>query len=170
MIGADVTERSVQAKDSNSAGVGSILLSIAAIALAGAVGTVGLLQNVGDLGPKVGDIVTFDPLRRGAVDDKAQINATTAAAPSAGCVLDVRAMHAGGGSVVVEARQPGERPSFRVHWAGQRTSTSRDCGTSAELLLGPDDIEVLALAAGGYGAMPHGLASTLRSRPGAATH
>jgi hypothetical protein len=154
MISADVTETAVQAKDSNSLGVGSILLSIAAIALAGAVGTVSLLQNVGELGPKVGDIVQFDPSRRASVDDKAQIHARPALAQLAGCVLDVRAMHDGGGSVIVEAKEPGDRPSFRVHWAGQRTSNARDCGSSAELLLDQDDIETLAMAAGGYGVSP----------------
>src|SRR6185312_10349716 len=99
-----------------------------------------------------GDIVAFDPLRRVSIDSTAQLVANAAQAPSAGCVLDVRAMYAGGGSVVVEAKQPGDRPRFRVHWAGQRTSDSRDCGDSAELLLDQDDIEALAMAAGGFGA------------------
>ena len=155
MIGADVTETAVQAKDSNSTGVGSVLLSLVAIILAGAVGTIGLVQNVGDLGPKVGDIVSFDPQRKASAGDKAQINATAAEAPLAGCVLDVRAMPAGGGSVIIEAKQPGDRPRFRVHWSGQHTSDSRDCGGSAELLLDQDDIEALAMAAGGFGAEPH---------------
>ena len=149
----------MQAKDSNSTGVGGVLLSLAAIVLAGTVGTVSLMQNVGDLGPKVGDIVAFDPLRRAAVDSTTPLVAVAAEEPLAGCLLDVRAMHAGGGSVVIEAKQPGDQPRFRVHWAGKRTSDSRDCGGSAELLLDQDAIEVLALAAGGFGALPH--------RPGA---
>lgn len=140
-------------KGDNSTGLGTILLSIAAIALAGTVGTVGLMQQAGDFGPKVGDIVAFDPLRQFPRDMKAQIAAESAQAPSAGCLLDVRAMHAEGGSVVIEAKQPGERPSFRVHWAGQHTSDSRDCGSSAELVLDQDDIETLVMAAGGYGAV-----------------
>ena len=160
----------MHAKDTSSTSVGSILLSIAAVALAGAVGTVSLLQNVGELGPKVGDIITFDPARRAAVDDKPQINAAAAAAPSAGCVLDLRTMHAGGGSFIVEAMQPGDRAGFRVHWAGQRTSSIRDCGRSAELLLDQDDIEMLAMAAGGYGAEPRSMARPQRSRrPATAT-
>ena len=157
----------MQAKDSNSTGVGGVLLSLVAVILAGAIGTVSLVQNVGDLGPRVGDIVAFDPLRTASVDSTAQLPAVAAEASLAGCVLDVRAMHAGGGSVVIEAKQPGERPRFRVHWAGQRTSASRDCGNSAELLLNQDDIEALAMAAGGYGAEAHRLGGTRQRRPGA---
>ena len=62
-------------------------------------------------------------------------------------------MHANGGSVIVESRDP--RPSFgyRVHWAGTHSSTDgADCGASADLLVNLDDIELLATAAGGYGA------------------
>ena len=62
-------------------------------------------------------------------------------------------MHANGGSMIVESRDP--RPSFgyRVHWAGTHSSTDgADCGASADLLVNLDDIELLATAAGGYGA------------------
>ena len=144
----------MQAKGSNSSGVGGALLGIAAFALAGMVGTLSLLREVGELGPKVGDIVAFDPLRQFSRDMKAQIAAMPADGGSgAACVLDVRAIHATGGSVVIEAKQPGTRTAYRVHWAGPRTSESAtDCGSSAELLLGLDDIETLAMAAGGYGA------------------
>ncbi len=144
----------MQAKGGNSSGVGGMLLGVAAIALAGMVGTLSLLREVGELGPKVGDIVSFDPLRQFSRDMKAQIAAEPAdGRPGATCVLDVRAIHATGGSVVIEAKQPGTRIAYRVHWAGPRTSEGgRDCGSSAELLLGLDDIETLAMAAGGYGA------------------
>jgi hypothetical protein len=41
---------------------------------------------------------------------------------------------------------------LRVHWAGARTADdATSCGSSAELLLNQDDIEVLAMAAGGFG-------------------
>ena len=52
----------MRANDSKSSGVGSVLLGVVAIALAGMVGTIGLIHQVGELGPKVGDIVVFDPL------------------------------------------------------------------------------------------------------------
>ena len=143
----------MQAKDGNSSGVGGVLLGVAAIALAGMVGTIGLLREVGELGPKVGDIVSFDPVRNLSRDMKALIAATPAdERTEATCVLDARAIHATGGSLVIEAKELGKPRGYRVHWAGPRTSDGgKDCGMSAELLLGQDDIEILAMAAGGYG-------------------
>ena len=139
--------------DSKSSGLSSILLGMAALVLAGAVGTIGLLQQVGQLGPKVGDIVAFDPAESISRDMKARIAATsTGNRPGAGCVLDVKAMHESGGSLVIESRLPQAERGFRVHWAGRRSSDdSTDCGASADLMLDQDDIEVLALAAGGFG-------------------
>jgi hypothetical protein len=72
-------------------------------------------------------------------------------------------MHAGGGSVVIEARLPQTGSGYRVHWAGARSSEDPgNCGASADLMLSQADIEVLALAAGGYGVsskrlIPHSL-------------
>lgn len=72
--------------------------------------------------------------------------------PGASCVLDVRTMHAIGGSLIVEARQPQPAFGLRVHWAGRRSAAEgADCGSSADLLVDPDDSEVLAMAAGGFG-------------------
>ena len=51
----------MRTNESKSSGLGSVLLGMAALALAGMVGTIGLIQQVGDLGPKVGDIISFDP-------------------------------------------------------------------------------------------------------------
>jgi hypothetical protein len=133
---------------------------MAALVLAGMVGTIGLLQQVGQLGPKVGDIVSFDPTESFSRDMKARIAATSASnRRGAGCVLDVRSMHDTGGSLVIESRQPQTEHGFRVHWAGRHSSNDgTDCGSSADLLLDQDDIEVLALAAGGFGvaATKHG--------------
>jgi hypothetical protein len=136
-----------------SSGLGSILLGMAALILAGMVGTIGLLQHVGELGPKVGDIVAFEPVASFSRDMKARVEAVSAdTRQAAHCVLDVRAMHANGGSLVIEARQPHTQRGFRVHWAGRHSSDDgADCGSSAELLLNQDDLEVLAMAAGGFG-------------------
>jgi hypothetical protein len=83
-----------------------ILLGIAAIALAGMVGTIGLIHQVGELGPKVGDMVSFDPLDPISRDMHARLPAMLADdRPGVACVLDVRAMHANGGSVVIEAHE-----------------------------------------------------------------
>jgi hypothetical protein len=143
----------MRANDSNSSGVGSILLGIAAIALAGMVGTIGLIHQVGELGPKVGDMVSFDPLDPISRDMHARLPAMLADdRPGVACVLDVRAMHANGGSVVIEAREPRTGFSYRVHWAGSHSSNdATDCGSSVDLLVNLEDVEVLAMAAGGYG-------------------
>ena len=72
------------------------------------VGTIGLIHQVGEFGPKVGDIVSFDPLdARSSRDMQARLPAMSAdGQPGVACVLDVRTMHADGGSVVIEAREP----------------------------------------------------------------
>jgi hypothetical protein len=42
--------------------------------------------------------------------------------------------------------------SFRVHWAGQRTSSDTgNCGDHADLILDGMELDLLALSAGGYG-------------------
>jgi len=134
-------------------GIGTVLLEMAAIALAGMVGTIGLIRGVGDIGPKVGDIVVFDPLDSMSRDMKARVTAAPVGGhPGVACILDVRIMHAGGGSLVIESRQPMATTGLRVHWAGARSADGdANCGSSAELLLNQDDIEVLAMAAGGFG-------------------
>ena len=102
----------MRANDSKSSGAGTVLLGIVAIALAGMVGTIGLIRQVGELGPKVGDIVAFDPLDPMSRDMHASLPAMPAdGQPGVACVLDVRAMHASGGSVVIEAREPRDQPS-----------------------------------------------------------
>jgi hypothetical protein len=97
----------MRANDSKSSGLGSVLLSVVAIALAGMVGTLGLIQQVGELGPKVGDIVVFDPLAAMSRDMRASLTAMSAnGQPGVACVMDVRTIHANGGSVIIEAREP----------------------------------------------------------------
>ena len=75
-------------------------------------------------------------------------------------------MHANGGSVVIEAREPRASFGYRVHWAGARSSDDgTDCGASADLLMNQEDIEVLAMAAGGFG-VPASKQSAFWSRGG----
>jgi hypothetical protein len=117
------------------------------------VGTISLIHQVGELGPKVGDILSFDPLDRMSSDLNTRVPAMTADdKPGVACALDVRAIHANGGSIVIEARTPRLDFAYRVHWSGPRTSNDgTNCGASADLLVNLSDIEVLAMAAGGYG-------------------
>jgi hypothetical protein len=143
----------MRANDTKSSGAGTVLLSIAAVGLAGMVGTIGLIHQVGELGPKVGDIVAFDPLDGMSRDMHARIAAIPADnSPGVACVLDVHAMHANGGSVIIEAREPRSTFAYRVHWSGERSSNDgADCGGSADLMVNIEDVETLAMAAGGYG-------------------
>jgi hypothetical protein len=143
----------MRANNSKTSGVGSVLLGVVAIALAGMVGTIGLINQVGELSPKVGDIVSFDPMDSMSRDMQALLPAMLADdRPGVACVLDVRTIHANGGSVIIEAREPRADFAYRVHWAGPRSSNDgSNCGSSADLLVNLEDIEVLAMAAGGYG-------------------
>ena len=47
----------MQANGRDLSGLTSVILGTVVIALAGMVGTIGLLRQAGELGPKVGDIV-----------------------------------------------------------------------------------------------------------------
>jgi len=65
----------MRANGSNSSGISSVILGMVVIALAGMAGTIGLLRQVGELGPKVGDIVSFDPLEAFSHDMRARVAA-----------------------------------------------------------------------------------------------
>jgi hypothetical protein len=139
--------------EGKASGIITVLLGVAAIALAGMAGTIGLIRSVGELGAKVGDIVSFDSRDPISHDVRARISAIPADnLPGVACVLDVQAMHAGGGSVIVESRQFLNDYGIRVHWAGaQSAPDGASCGTSADLLVNAEDLETLAMAAGGFG-------------------
>ena len=69
-----------------------------------------------------------------------------------GCVLDLNFLRRSGGSLIVEG-QSDTGKSFRVHWAGKRTTAdTASCGEQADLIVDSGDLDRLALAAGGYGA------------------
>ena len=150
---ASKRDPTMRAHDSKSFSAGSVLLSIAAVALAGMVGTITLIQQVGEFGPRVGDIISFDPLDAMSRDMHPRVPAMPADDKAGvACMLDAQVMHASGGSLIIEARQPQASFGYQVHWAGPRTSNDgADCGSSANLLVNVDDIDLLAVAAGGYG-------------------
>ena len=80
----------MRANESKSSGLASVLLGTAALALAATVGAIDLLKHIGDFGPKVGDIVTFDPRESFSRDMRARIEAMSAdALHPTHCVLDV---------------------------------------------------------------------------------
>lgn len=112
--------------------------------------TMTLASSLTQAPPEVGDIVVFAP---GAPHgDGSTMRIAVHRPGQTACVLDLDAIRQTGGSLVVEARVFRPVPGFRLHWAGERTSTEgNDCGDSADLFLGKGDLGSLATAAGGYG-------------------
>ena len=124
-------------------GMGLVGLIVAAI-------IVSSLRLADGLGPRIGDIIKFDPSKKISPDLQEPITtASIGGVTTVSCVLDPRIMLASGGSLVINAKQSKPNGTFRVDWAGTRTSDSqRDCGANAELLLSKSDIVTLMLAAG----------------------
>ncbi len=131
-----------------------------AIMVTGCLSTFLVLQ-LDEFRPKVGDIVAYKP---GSQDSDVWQMAIPATIVSplgearGACTLDPNVMATDGGSLVVEARQ--DVPlSYRVHWAGQRTSGgAASCGDGAELMVSRTDLQRLANAAGGFGIGEKGMA------------
>src|SRR5262245_4228361 len=118
------------------------LLAIA-VALIAAVRTV-------QVGPKVGDILVFRSDMTLPADWGFSVVTQSNDLPVS-CTLKPSVMAAGGGSLVVEQRSVDKR-RYRVHWAGRRTDhDADDCGTTADLVLGRSDLQVLSNVVGGPG-------------------
>jgi hypothetical protein len=100
--------------------------------------------------PRVGDIVAFTPVAGQPVEGSTRLIVNR---PNQfGCVLDLGIIRRSGGSLVVESEMTDAAGSFRVHWAGQRTSSDTgNCGDHADLILDGMELDLLALSAGGYG-------------------
>lgn len=129
----------------------AILFAAAAILSAGL--TLTLASSFQQTTPEVGDIVVFPPGDPSGDDPKIRIAVHRPG--QSGCVFDLGVIGQNGGSLVVEARVLRPIPGFRLHWAGQRTSTgSDDCGHSADVFLGKGDLGSIAIAAGGFGLIP----------------
>ena len=141
----------MRASGQNSNGLMTAALLAIVVSLVGLAGAVKIAQTAVALGPNVGDIVQFDPRGFMPVDSQTQIAVTR---PDAGaCTLDVETIHANGGSLIVEQRYPTDgNPHYRVHWAGKRTAAGTDnCGQEAEFTLDNANLDMLAMAAGGWG-------------------
>jgi hypothetical protein len=102
---------------------------------------------------QVGDIIAFEPDPASmAANPLIPAGRIAVHRPGQyGCILDLDTLRRDGGSLVAEARLASEGHSFRLHWAGIRTAPgSGDCGKSADLIINPDDLSRLAIAAGGF--------------------
>lgn len=127
-----------------------IAVLVFVIVLLGFGGLIRLVQSAAELGPQIGDILTFEPDQRLAYDPPPQLSVSRHGLPD--CVLDLAVMQRFGGSLVIESRSPRPDRVYRVNWAGRRTSDGpADCGPSAVLLTGRDTLNKLAMAVGGYG-------------------
>ncbi|HEY1931943.1 MAG TPA: hypothetical protein VGG99_08030 [Acetobacteraceae bacterium] len=134
----------------NSSGLLSGALLAIVISLTGVAGAVKIAQSAVNLGPGVGDIISFDTKAKMPGDMNSQV--VVARDGSGECMLDLDTLHREGGSLIVEARVPANPPAYRVHWAGNQSSTSQyNCGTSAELTVDGTNLDMLAMAAGGWG-------------------
>ena len=124
-----------------------LLLAIVTL-LAALSGVASLARQAAELGPDVGDIVTFKPERASALDGGARL--TVGRLRQTNCVLDVDLMKHSGGSLVIEQRGAVSDRFYHAHWAGPRTSEdASDCGAEADLVLTWADMTALAAAASG---------------------
>jgi len=111
-------------------------------------------SEIAQIGPGVGELVSFDPLNGPRYWSQPGITALAGMhGKTRECVLMPSVMAQYGGSLVIEAKELSHPPAFRVHWSGPRTAIGPDdCGKSADLTLELVQLRALANVAGGYGA------------------
>jgi hypothetical protein len=126
------------------AGLGCIIVGLTAVHA---------IAAMAHIRPHIGDIVAFTPSADQLTEDGTRLIVRRSS--QFGCILDLSVMRQSGGSLVVESQITEKAGSFRVHWAGQRTSAdTANCGTNADLILDGQELDILAISAGGYGAGP----------------
>ena len=129
---------------------------MAVVITAGILLVAGLLQSADRRAAQTGDIIAFPATRVPSISTASFTARRAIVADSMSCTLNVQTMQKSGGSLVVETAQFKPSLIFRVHWAGERTSSDRDdCGRSADLLLNGNQISALIFAAGGTGVEAH---------------
>ena len=111
---------------------------------------VSALQLVDALGPRIGDIIRFDPARAISPDGQTSFKVTPLSGSAGGpCRLNPSIMAASGGSLMIEATSPEPDRAYRVRWAGRRTSNGpADCGPAGVFLLSQPQLITLKLASG----------------------
>ena len=127
-----------------------VLGSLIAAILASSVAVVSAARTL-DLAPGVGDILVFK--KGGRMPTDWDFTATNADAIA--CSLRPDVMTKYGGSLVVERRLD-DASAYHVHWAGGPTAEGvTNCGSSADLLVGRTELQLLANAVGGPGVEHH---------------
>ncbi len=134
----------------NSSGLLTAALLAVVVSLTGVAGAVKLAQTAVNLGPAVGDEISFDT--KAVMPGDMQSQTVLAREGDGECMLDLDTLHSTGGSLIIEARMPSNPASYQVHWAGKQSSSGQyNCGSSADLTLDESNLDVLAMAAGGWG-------------------
>jgi hypothetical protein len=101
--------------------------------------------------PHIGDIVTFAASADQGTEDATRLIVHRPG--QFGCILDLSVLRHSGGSFVIESQFTEATGSYRVHWAGPHTSAdTANCGGDTDLILDGQELDILALSAGGYGA------------------
>ena len=142
----------MRAHDDKSPGLLPAALLAVVVALVGLAGAVKIARTAVTLGPGVGDIVQFDPKGYMPLDIHTQVDATRADA--SGCVLDLEAIHRTGGSLIVEQRYPGDgNPALpgALGWPRGAPMAPPTAAGDADLVLDDSNLDLLAMAAGGWG-------------------
>jgi hypothetical protein len=148
--------------------VGEAPLSVA-MALMGLTAAMRIARTAGGLDPAIGDVLVFDPAARLPQDLRETV--ATLHIGHQLCVLDARAMHRDGGSLIVERRQAGDELVYQVHWAGGRSSSGPDnCGSAADLVVSGLTLYRPSVAAGGRGVGQRSLAPGSNSASGIAAN
>jgi hypothetical protein len=123
-----------------------------------ALSAVNAIAAMAHINPHIGDIVSFAPSDGAPSADQPvepAVRLIVHRPNQFGCILDLNVLRRSGGSVVVESQVTEAVGSFRVHWAGTRTSADNaNCGTDTDLILDGQELNILAVGAGGYGAGP----------------
>jgi hypothetical protein len=133
-----------------SSGLLTAALLAIVVSLIGVAGVVKLAQTAVNLGPDVGDVISFDT--KAVMPGDMQSQTVLARDRDGECMLDLDTLHNTGGSLIIEARVAGKPALYQVHWAGKQSSPGQyNCGSSAELTLDDSNLDMLAMAAGGWG-------------------
>lgn len=148
--GVQVTESRMSMPDRNAARAMPPAIIAAACLLTVCI-AVNAVAGLASATPRVGDIVAFIPSPIEPMDG--DIRLLVRRLDQFGCVLDLGVLRQSGGSLVVETKIGGnDAGGFGVHWAGPRTSAdSSNCGSDADLIVDHRDLDILAVAADGYG-------------------
>lgn len=107
------------------------------------------LRLATSMSARTGDIIRLSPTDPPVSDSEARFPVIVIGdGPERACMFDLRVMELSGGSIVIEATRFDPVLSYRVHWAGVRTSNdATDCGRAAELRVSADGIAALSMAA-----------------------